>query len=169
MTQAQKMNETLEREVIAKLKVNGFEGKFPHYKRVFSDKIELISFPKNKYGNGFHVVASIAYPNRDKWKQNIDYHFFTGDLSELTADDCGTRYGLKSRFGNVFYYTDVYIIQIFGGIIYQGVSETKMKEYKPKRFDIHIQKYDEGIYQRICDEINRKMPKIYKWWEKMSK
>ena len=44
-----------------------------------------------------------------------------------------------------------------------------MQTYKPKRFDIHIQKYDEGIYQRICDEINRKMPRIYKWWERMRK
>lgn len=169
MTQAQKMNDALEREVIAKLKENGFEGKFPHYKKVFSDRIELISFPKDKYGNGFHVVASVAYPNREKWGQNIDYHFFKGELGELTADDCGKRYELKSRFGRIFYYTDVYIIQIFGGIIYKSISESKMKTYKPKRFDIHAQKYDEAIYRRICDEINRKMPKIYKWWKKMSK
>ena len=169
MTKAQKMNEALEREVIVKLKADGFEGKFPHYRRVFPDRIELISFPKDKYGNAFHVEASIAYPNRPKWEQNIDYHFFQGELDDLTADDCGKRYELKSRFGRIFYYTDVYIIQIFGGIIYEGVSESKMKDYKPKRFDIHVQKYDEGIYQRICDEINRKMPRIYKWWEKMSK
>ena len=66
MTQAQKMNAALEREVIAKLKADGFEGKFPHYRRVFSDRIELISFPKDKYGNAFHVEASIAYPNKEK-------------------------------------------------------------------------------------------------------
>ena len=169
MTQAQKMNKALEREVITKLKADGFEGKFPHYRRVFPDRIELISFPKDKYGNAFHVVASVAYPNREKWEQNIDYHFFAGELGELTADDCGKRYELKSRFGRAFYYTDVYIISIFGGIIFQGVSESKMQSHKPKRFDIHVQKYDEGIHQRICDEVNRKMPKIYKWWSKMAK
>ena len=169
MTQAQKMNTALENEVIAKLKADGFEGKFPHYRRVFPDRIELISFPKYKYGNAFHVIASVAYPNREKWEQNIDYHFFTGEFEELTADDCRNRYELKSRFGEVFYYTDVYIINIFGGIIYQGVSESKMQSHKPKRFDIHVQKYDERIYQRICDEINCKMPKIYKWWSKMAK
>ena len=115
------------------------------------------------------MVASIAYPNGDKRKQNIDYHFFTGELDDLTTDYCGKRYYLKSRFGRAFYYTDVYIIAFFGGIIYEGVSEKRMKDYQPRRFDIHIQKYDEGIPQRICDEINRKMPRIYKWWEKMSK
>jgi hypothetical protein len=102
-------------------------------------------------------------------ESSVDADEASDEADELTADDCGKRYELKSRFGRIFYYTDVYNIQIFGGIIYEGVSESKMKNYKPKRFDIHIQKYDEGIYQRICDEINRKMPKIYKWWEKMSK
>ena len=169
MTQSQKMNTALENEVIAKLKADGFEGKFPHSRRVFPDRIELISFPKYQYGNAFHVIASVAYPNREKWEQNIDYHFFTGEFEELTADDCRNRYELKSRFGSVFYYTDVYIIHIFSGILYQSVSESKMQSHKPKRFDIHVQKYDERIYQRICDEINRKMPKIYKWWSKMAK
>ena len=163
------MNQALEYEVIAKLKADGFEGKFPHYRRAFSDRIELISFPKDKYGNAFHVIASVAYPHREKWEQNIDHHFFTGELETLTADDCRERYELKSRFGRIFYYTDVYIIRIFGGIIYQGVSSCKMQSHKPRRFDIHVQKYDEGIYQRICDDINLKMPKIYKWWAKMAK
>ena len=64
---------------------------------------------------------------------------------------------------------DPFLTCIFGGIIYQGVSEGKMQSHKPKRFDIHVQKYEEGIHQRICDEVNRKMPKIYKWWSKMAK
>ena len=62
MTQAQKMNAALEREVVSKLKADGFVGKFPHYRRFFPDRIEIISFPKDKYGNAFHVEASIAYP-----------------------------------------------------------------------------------------------------------
>lgn len=69
MTQAQKMNAALEREVIARLKADSFEGKFPHYRRVFSNRIELIFFPKYKYGNAFHVVASIAYPSKEKWEK----------------------------------------------------------------------------------------------------
>ena len=169
MTQAQKMNAALIREVIPRLLSDGFEGKFPHYRRVFPDRIELISFPKYKYGNAFHVQASVAFPNREKDEQNINHHFFSGNLETLIADDCRKQCRLASRFGECFYYTDVYIVQLFGGIIYMGVSENKMKSHKPKRFDIHVQKYDEGIYHRICDEINRKMPKIYKWWSTMAK
>ena len=169
MTQSQKMNAALEQAVIAKLKADGFEGKFPHYRRVFPDRIELISFPKYKYGNAFYVQASVAFPNREKHEQNIDHLFFSGNLETLIADDCKKQYRLKSRFGECFYYTDVFIVQLFGGIMYQGVSEKNMKSFRPKRFDIHVQKYDESIYLRICDEINHKMPKIYKWWSKMAK
>lgn len=46
MIQTQKMNAALKSEVVAKLKADGFEGKFPHYRRVFPDRIELISSPR---------------------------------------------------------------------------------------------------------------------------
>ena len=169
MTQSQKMNAALIREVIPRLLSDGFEGAFPHYRRVFPDRIELISFPKYKYGNAFYVQASVAFPDNEKDEQNIEHHLFSGNLETLIADDCRKRYMLRSRFGECFYYTDVYIVQLFGGIMYQGVSEKKMETYRPKCFDIHIQKYNEDIYQCICDEINRKMPRIYKWWSKMAK
>lgn len=169
MTQSQKMKKALEENVISKLSADGFAGEYPDYRKDYPDRIELISFPKYKYGNAFYVLASVAYPNREKEKQNIDLHFFNGDLDGLTADHCIYRYFMKGNFRDCFYYTDVYRIQIFGGLMYEGVSETRAKTYKPKRFDKLVQKADENIYQRICDDINKKMPKVYKWWAKMSK
>ena len=84
MTQAQKMNAALEREVIAKLKADGFEGKFPHYRRVFPDRIELISFPKDKYGMhrpcaaGYTAAVdghvSVAFADRYERHSGIPHH-----------------------------------------------------------------------------------------------
>ena len=63
MTQSQKIKKALEENVIPKLLADGFVGKYPNYRKVYPDRIELISFPKYKYGNAFYVLASIAYPN----------------------------------------------------------------------------------------------------------
>ena len=138
-------------------------GSFP----ITEDRIELISFPSYKYGNAFYVLASVAYPNREKDERNINYYFFEGNIDELTADDCPLRYVLKGNFEELFYYTDVYITSYFGGLTYQGVSEDRA--YKRKWYEIGIQKADENIYKKVCGQVNKKLPKVYRWWNKMSK
>ncbi len=167
MTQSQKMKKSLEENVISKLLVDGFVGKYPNYRKVYSDRIELISFPKYKYGNAFYVLASVAYPHNEKEKQNIDYHFFDGNFDNLSADDCRCKCFLKGNFGDLFYYTDVYWCGGDLGCI--GVSEEKSKTYKRKWYELRLQKADENIYKKVCDQVNKKLPKIYKWWAKMGK
>lgn len=168
MKQSQKMRKALEKQVLPKLIADGFTGKFPHYRKFYSDRIELISFPSYKYGNAFYVLASVAYPNREKDERNINYSFFEGNIDELTADDCPLRYVLKGNFGELFYYTDVYITYICG-LMYQGVSEDRAKTYKRKWYEIRVQKADENIYEKVCGQVNKKLPKVYRWWNKMSK
>lgn len=168
MTQSQKMRKALEEKVISKLLIDGFIGEYPDYRKVYPNRIELISFPKYKHGNAFYVLASVAYQNKEKEKQNIDFNYFKGDFNELIADDCGgLRYYLKGNFGDLFYYTDVYWQGGALGCI--GVSEEKAKSYKRKWYELHLQRYNENIYNKICNKINKKLPKIYKWWAKMSK
>ena len=167
MTQSQKIKKALEENVIPKLLADGFVGKYPNYRKVYPDRIELISFPKYKYGNAFYVLASVAYPNKPQSEQNIDYCFFNGNLNDLTANDClGLRYYLKGNFGDLFYYTDVYWCG--GDLGAMGISEEKAKNYKRKWYEIRLQKADEAIYQKVCNLVNKRLPKIYKWWDKMS-
>jgi len=167
MTQSQKIKKALEENVIPKLLAEGFVGKYPDYRKIYPARIELISFPKYKYGNAFYVLASVAYPNRIQSEQNINYNFFNGNLNDLTADDCGDkRYYLKGNFGDLFYYTDVYLC---GGNLVMGISEEKAKNYKRKWYELRLQKADESIYGEVCDLVNKRLPKIYKWWTKMSK
>ena len=87
MTQSQKMRKALEEKVISKLLIDGFIGEYPDYRKVYSDRIELISFPKYKHGNAFYVLASVAYPNREKEKQNIDYNYFNIAVGILENED----------------------------------------------------------------------------------
>ena len=169
MSQSQKMKKALEENVIPKLTADGFVGKYPDYRRICEDHIELISFPQYKYGNAFCVLASVAYPNAEKAKQNVNHHFFNGELSDLTADDCGDlRYYMKGNFGDRFYYTDVYLTYLCG-LTVEGVSEEKAKTYKRKWYELRVQKADESVYQKVCDKVNRQLPKVYKWWAKMNK
>ena len=168
MTQSQKMKKALVENVISRLVADGFVGTYPNYRKIYPDRIELISFPRHKYGNAFYVLASVAYPNKEKGKQNVDAHYFDGNFNEIVADDCGgLRYYLKGNFGDLFYYTDVYWCG--GDLGYRGISEEKSKNYKRKWYEIRLQKADERIYQKICDQINKRLSRIYKWWAKMSK
>lgn len=167
MTQSQRMKKALEENVISRLVADGFIGKYPNYRKIHSDRIELISFPKYKYGNAFYVLASVAYPNNEKEKQNIDHHFFDGNFDNLSADACCDKYFLKGNFGDLFYYTDVYWCG--GDLGCMGVSEEKSKTYKRKWYELQLQKADENIYKKVCDQVNKKLPKIYKWWAKMGK
>ena len=168
MTQSRKMQKALEENVISLLIADGFVGEYPNYRKIYQDRIELISFHKYKYGNAFYVLASVAYPNREKEKQNVDYNYFQGNFKELVADDCGgLRYYLKGNFGDLFYYTDVYWCG--GALGYMGISEEKAKTYKRRWYELRLQKADENIYQKVCDQVKKKLPKIYKWWAKMGK
>ena len=46
MSQSSKMNDALKKNVIASLLSLGFEGKFPHYRKVYDDRIELLAIQK---------------------------------------------------------------------------------------------------------------------------
>ena len=156
------VKKALEENVISKLLADGFVGKYPHYRKVYSDRIELISFPKYKYGNAFYVLASVAYPSREREMQNVNYRFFNGNFDELITDDCRSVYSMKGNFGELFYYTDVY--WRVGDLCCMGISEEKAKTYKRKWYELRLQKADENIYKKVCDQVNKKLPKIYKWW-----
>ena len=168
MSQSSKMNDALKKYVVAPLQTLGFTGEFPHYRKVYNNRIELFTIQKNKWGNSFTVVVSTIYPQREgdeknyiDWKESID---------DVTVWDTNLRYRLPGMFDGWFYYTDVYAKSIpFFGKDYIAVSEKKKLDFHPANDYKQVQIADETIYEKICCEVNHQMKKAFSWWKKMSK
>lgn len=166
MSQSEKMKNALLKYVVPDLKENGFCGEYPNYRRIYDDRIDIISFHPYKYGNAFYVDISTVFPNRPTGKQNINRDF-DGDLENIVTGNCSKIYRLRGNFERKFFYTDVYLS--FWGSPYLAVSEKKAETFKRGVFDIRVQKSSPDIYRKVCDKVNKQMRKAYKWWNKMSK
>ncbi len=165
------MMNTLKEKVVPNLLNKGFKGTFPHYKKIYDDKIELLAFQTNKYGNSFTVEISTIFPN----EQNMELkNFYTGDFKafdEISVFDTSNRFRLKGLFDGWFYYSDVYHSKIKAGIFrkidfYEAVSEKRAVSYTPKDGEVLVQKFSDELFLVIADEVNRQMQAAYAWWEK---
>ena len=182
MSQSSKMNDALKKNVIAPLLSLGFEGKFPHYRKVYEDRIELLAIFKNKWGNSFTIEISTIYPQREGEKRNY-YDCGEESLDDVNVYNTYLRYRLPGMFDGWFYYTDVYVkedvyakkipfldIKIPHHInFYLAVSEKRKQNFNPPEGYRQIQIADDTIYERICLEVNKQMKKAFLWWKKMSK
>ena len=168
MSQSSKMNDALKKYVVAPLQTLGFAGEFPHYRKVYDNRIELFTVQKNKWGNSFTVEVSTIYPQREGDKKN--YIDWKESIDDVTVWDTNLHYRLPGMFDGWFYYTDVYAKRIpFFGNDYVAVSEKKKQDFSPAKGYKQIQTADETIYERVCCEVNRQMKKAFSWWKKMSK
>ncbi len=168
MSQSSKMNDALKKYVVAPLQTLGFAGEFPHYRKVYDNRIELFTVQKNKRGNSFTVEVSKIYPQREGDEKN--YIEWRESIDDVTVWDTNLRYRLPGMFDGWFYYTDVYAKRIpFFGNDYVAVSEKKKLDFHPAKGYKQIQIADETIYEKICSEVNHQMKKAFSWWKKMSK
>ena len=167
MTQAQKINNALKERVVPRLIEDGFVGKFPDYKKVCDDHIKLISFWNDKYGNAFRVVVSIIFPNEAPEHRNIAYHWMEYDgksdlpIDEIGTEYCNRKYFMKGNFGQDFCYSDVW----YDFFMENRVSDKKAKTYKKKWYEIKLQSGGDATNEKICELINKRLPKVYKWWD----
>lgn len=163
MSQSQKMKSALNKLVIPNLLDRGFEGKYPHYKKIYDDRIELLTFQTNKWGNSFTVEVSTVFLPSSKRNNNF-CDSKNKDYDNATVWDTNYRYRLKGMFDGWFYYSDVYEDCLFSNT-YNGVSETKAKTYVPQWYEKLVQKADDEIYAKVCAEVNKQMENAYKWWD----
>lgn len=168
MSQSQKMRKALSRYVIPNLTAKGFVGKYPHYKKIYDNRIELLAFDTYKYGNAFSVEISTIFLPESKRKSNC-YTASFEKLEDATAWSTINRYCLRGIYDGLFYYTDVYKQKIGSITIYNAISETKAKNYTPCKNEKLIQKADEEIYHKVCEEVNRQLPNAFKWWDAYNK
>lgn len=172
MTQRQKMLKALNENVIPRLCQKGFSGSFPHYRRAFDNRIELLAFITEKYGGAFNIEVSTVFPSCDKELSN----YFTQDFEKMdiiNVFSTNNRFRLKGKINGWFYYSDVYVSRVRMGILrsfdfYESVGEKKSKTYVPQSNQKLIQKMDESMYLKICDLVNIQMIDAYKWWDKFN-
>lgn len=164
MSQSQKMRNALSKYVIPNLTAKGFIGEYPHYKRVYEDRIELMVFQTNTWGNSFTVGISTVFLPGSNRESNFCSHDFK-PIDTATVWDTNLRYSLKGMYDGWFYYTDLYRQRSAGMTFYNAVSETKAKDYIPAKNEKLVQKADEDIYRKVCDEVNCQMKYAFQWWD----
>ena len=92
-----KMNLSLKKLVIPILRVNGFSGSIPHFRRIKEDSIDLITFQTDRNRGGF--IIEIAKANnilfKTYWSKEIQ-------VNDLTAHDLNKRMRIhpKGLLGN---------------------------------------------------------------------
>lgn len=158
MSNREIMLKALNNTVIKDLKAQGFAGKYPHFKRVKEDCIELIDFQTNKYGGSFTVEVSAVFP--DSKVTNLSDLTAAVNINKVDVASTNERYRLKGMFDGWFYYRDVYRMpQGF----YHDVSEKEAESFEaPCNWDF-VQPFDELAADEICEEISVQLEDAFEW------
>ena len=174
---SQKMRKALDELVIAPLKQQGFEGEYPHFRRVTSEKrIELmvVEIGTGRYGNQFGVCGSVIFLRETEYMRR-NFHTIRDDqpLDEINVYYTRLRKSLTAKFGE-FYYTDVYEERMEPSVdiprvwySYEAVSEKRAAVFRPRENQRLVQKYDENTCVMLAGEANRQMPELLAWMAKL--
>ena len=171
---SKKMRKALDELVIAPLKQQGFEGEYPHFRRITSDKrIELIAVEigKGRYGNSFGICGSVIFPK----EADILHRNYAPVLDKLSLDEINVYYtwlreSLPGMSYGGFYYADVYeermepsedIPRVWYS--YEAVSEKLAATFQPRENQRLVQKYDENTCVMLAEEAKRQMPQLLNW------
>ena len=161
MTNNEMMKSYLKKIVFAPLLEKGFTGKYPHFRRVEENCIELITVQTNQWGGSFTIEVSAVFPN-GKNKNYIEREGVTE--KQLTVWDTNERYRLKGMYDGWFYYRDLYVKHIIGlGKDYLDVSEKKIADFVvPEGYKL-VQRFDDERAVQICNEVNKQLVEAFKW------
>ena len=166
MTNRELMKNHILSNVVSRLLENDFTGKYPHFRRVDRDCIELITFQTNKWGSSFTVEVSAIFPHAKDSNCALE----SIDIEKVTVWNTNNRYRLKGMYDGWFYYQDLYAKRIIGfGKDYLAVSEKKKEDFVvPKGYKL-VQEFNEETAKNICNVVNIQLEKAYKWLEKFKK
>lgn len=164
MSQSEKMRVALSEVVIPRLSENGFTGTYPHYKRKYHDRIELLSFQTNKYGNSFLVEISTVFLSERKRDSNLSCDD-SEDPENANVWDTNIRYRVKGMYDGWFYYTDLYRQKTGSIVTYHAIGEAKANDYIPAKNETLVQKANNDIYRKVCEEVMLQMKYAFQWWE----
>ena len=168
------MRKVLEELVIAPLKAQGFEGEYPHFRRVTSEeRIELlvVEIGTGRYGNQFGVCGSVIFPKETE-ALRCNYYPCPDELplDEITVYHTRLRESLPGMYYGGFYYADVYEECMepsedipHAWYYYEAVGEKRAATFQPRENQRLVQKYDENTCVMLAEEANRQMPQLLNW------
>lgn len=161
MTNFEVMKSYLIKMVFAPLREEGFIGKYPHFRRICKDHVELITVQTNKYGGSFTVEVSFVTPDSSDTNYSSPAPF---DVNKVNVWDTNLRYRLKGMHGGWFYYNDLYVKStLFFGKDYLDVSKDEAADFvAPKGYKL-VQKFDEDTAFKICNEVKLQLVDAFKW------
>lgn len=86
------MNLALKEYVVPKLRERGFQGSFPHFRRLKDDQTDLLTFQFSRWGGEFVVEVAIgpSEPFDAHWGKRIEPR-------KMTAHDIGARMRLGPK------------------------------------------------------------------------
>lgn len=111
------MEKAIRKIVTSHFREAGFKGSFPHFRKIESDKIKLVTFQFNLPGGSFVVELAQCEANlfTTSWGKQIL-------PAKITAHDIDERYRLGSRGGDDFWF-------VFGKRNYEA-GHNKIKNVK---------------------------------------
>lgn len=156
MTNKELMRSALHQHTIPQLQKKGFTGRYPHFRRVREDCIELLSFQTSSYGGCFTVEVSAAFPGHDE----PNYTLAEGEtLEDLTVFSTNRRYRLPGMYNRWFHYQDIYRRRFLFFTEYQAAADAPGKHFRLYR------KFDSDQSLRVCGEVNLQLEKALAWLE----
>ena len=161
------MKRELSKSVISHLLEQGFVGKWPHFRRIHTNYIELLTFQLNKYGGSFIVEISAVFPNCNK-KNYIEREDLA--LAEITVWDTSHRYRLKGMYDGWFYYRDLYKKRLaFFHTHYLDVNEKEEDKFIPPKGYRLVQHFNTETAEVICHSVNFQLKQGFIWMERFVK
>lgn len=87
-----KMISKLKEIVVPELRDREFKGSFPHFRKISKEKIELLTFQFDRYGEGFVVEVGVCSPEgfTHSWGEKVPPH-------KVTAHDVNNRLRLNEK------------------------------------------------------------------------
>ncbi len=169
MTNRNKVHSALKKTVFPCLLEQGFEGKYPHFRRYNGDALELISFATEKSGGAFGISVSVAFPTRKH--TNL---IWSEQESDITAFSTRERYPIPGMFGGMFYYGDVYQKQAKHGWFqvcthYRTALNQKTAEECLADGFVRVFRFQEDTPAQICDMAIRQLEEGFMWMKKFEK
>jgi hypothetical protein len=123
--------------VIPVLRKKGFKGSFPHFRRITSDRINLLTFQFDRHGGGFVIEITNCQPNgfTTSWGTKIE-------PNKLTAHDLFNRKRIQANMDTPNSLTDDWF-----------------------RYDKqHLLGFG-NIYKKVCKDVLSKLDRAEDYWQ----
>jgi len=96
--------------IVPDLRAAGFKGSFPHFRRPNKDNgFDLLSFLFDKWGGGFLIELSVAYPYREEYKNCylLGLKPMGEEVKKLDVGNTLVRHRLSGNDGDWFRYETI--------------------------------------------------------------